>query len=127
VRLPLNEVYQPVRNQNATATPTSGTHYSGIPQNGAFAGRELQSEVKQGMTFYELKISASGNEATFRPVTEKVTFQRAMDVADTYLKPACDLIGDPKSARKYEIKENGIAIKENNNWKITKKAIIEFF
>jgi hypothetical protein len=103
--------------------------YSGIPQRGEFSDREMKDDFKGGMTFYEIRINKRNSfEAEFTLVEDKETQRRAMDVADTYLKPACELkgTGDIKNARSITKITSGKITKSGVNWKITKKAIIEY-
>jgi hypothetical protein len=109
---------------------TKGTHFFlSIPNaDGVFDGNQATDEFKRPYSVYVFTvISDDGKQAEFKIHEDIATMIRALDNFDEYLRPACrsgSILH--KNATKIITSENGLAIKEDGDWKVVTKAVIHY-
>lgn len=95
---------------------------------GYFSGRKLSDNLKPRETFYKIILEEEGSgKAHYTLVDDRDTLEFAFNIPDSYILPACRLNGDglPDDVLGMKVTP-GELIKENNNWKITRKLEITF-
>lgn len=110
-------------------TLISTLFYMPIPaSNGTFQGSLAEDEFKRAESVYQFEITNDeGTMATFAVHEDIATMIRALDDPDRYLKPACRSNSIPHiSATKIITNENGLAIKNGDNWRVQRKAMIRY-
>lgn len=103
--------------------------YFPVPaQAGSFNVNQLSEEFRRTETVYKFRLTdESGTQAEFEIVNDVATMLRALDDPETYLKPVCRSNAIiPISATKIITDEKGLAIYNNNEWQVVKKALIHY-
>lgn len=103
--------------------------YFPIPeQDGSFNMKEMAEEFRRTETVYKFRLlDDTGTQAEFEIIDDVATMLRALDDPDTYLKPACRSNAIiPISATKIVTDEKGLAIYNNNEWQVVRKALIHY-
>lgn len=103
--------------------------YFPIPeQDGSFNVKEMSEEFRRTETVYKFRLlDNTATQAEFEIIDDVATMLRALDDPDNYLKPACRSNAIiPISATKIITDEKGIAIFNNNEWQVVKKALIHY-
>lgn len=97
--------------------------YFANPINGATPYFKKLLQYKEPEARFSAEIS--NNKAVFRPFEEAVYFNTYTSFIDDY-RAAIEFSGcDPKQASKMEIIKKGYAELRDNNWYITKKALVK--
>ena len=96
--------------------------------SGIFDLREATSTFKRPYSVYLFNVtSEDGNQAEFCVHDDIATMLRALDNFDEYLRPACRSTAIlHKNATKIITEENGLAIREGNEWKVVTKAVVRY-
>lgn len=113
----------------APSAPILKNFFMPIPSStGIFSARDSHPNFKRRTSVYKFHIiSDDGTQAEFEIHHDIATMIRALDEADTYLKPVCRSSSIlPISATKIITVEKGIANLEYNEWKVIKKAVIRY-
>ncbi len=110
-------------------TLISTTFFMPLPStNGTFQGSLAENEFRRAESVYRFEITNDeGTMAVFTVHDDIATMIRALDDPDRYLKPACRSNSIPHiSATKILTDKKGLAIKDGNDWKVQRKAIIRY-
>ena len=111
------------------SAPLIQEFYLPIPeQDGSFNIGYITEEFRRTETVYKFRIlDNTASQAEFEIIDDVATMLRALDDPDTYLKPVCRSNAIiPISATKIITDEKGIAIINNNEWQVVKKALIHY-
>ena len=99
--------------------------YAPAPRNGVFYTDNLSPHFEVGTHYYEIRITDSGN-SEYTLVDNNEARRLAFNIQDDYILPAMDIQGseiiDPA---RVQIIEMGELVKEGENWKISKKAVLK--
>ena len=97
-------------------------------QNGAFSVRKGRTDFKRGESVYKFDIISDDNrQAEFAIYRDIATMIRAIDNVEAYLKPVCRSNAILHiSATKIITIEKGLAILEDHEWRVVKKAVIKY-
>ncbi|MFK7946856.1 MAG: hypothetical protein AB8G11_04650 [Saprospiraceae bacterium] len=103
--------------------------YFPIPsQEGSFSVNQISEEFRRTHTVYKFRLlDDTATQAEFEIIDDVATMLRALDDPETYLKPVCRSNAIiPISATKIITDEKGLAIYNNNEWQVVRKALIHY-
>ncbi len=97
-------------------------------EQGIFDSNEATDIFKRPYSVYQfLMVSTDDKHAEFKIYDDIATMIRALDNFDTYLRPVCRSSSIlHKNATKIITVDNGVAIKEEGQWRVITKAVIKY-
>ncbi len=106
----------------------NATLFAAVPsEEGLFFGRKIEARFIRRQTFYRINIiPGNTDQATYTLIDDPDTLAYAFNIPDSYIFPACNVIGNGPLRQETPMRiREGMLQRENNNWKIVKKAVIE--
>lgn len=103
--------------------------YFPIPsQEGSFNINDMSEAFRRTETVYKFRLlDDTATQAEFEIVDDVATMLRALDDPETYLKPVCRSNAIiPISATKIITDEKGLAVYNNKEWQVVRKALIHY-
>lgn len=103
--------------------------FSAAPQGGYFAADSLSADFVAGVSLYQLYIHADNPSlASFSIVEDAQMRQIALADSVTHLIPGMvlDGLGEITKASELYVAEIGEAEREGDNWRITRKGVVEY-
>lgn len=88
---------------------------------------DIQTSFQRGMSVYKLKLSSpDSNTAELTLCVEQADVKQRILINDSqFLSPICDVKKLTATPDSVQVKEQGMAIRENDGWKVIRKIFVE--
>jgi uncharacterized protein YoxC len=101
--------------------------FSNPTSNGDFTDAYKKKNYIPNESIYRFLVHKNGTNASFTFIDEEAAIKTAIRIASSYIEPVCENVNPRNpSAKSIITVEQGIAVKEGNVWKVTKKAKIRY-